>query len=87
MCTALVSGWARTCIFTIEAKRSEKEICERQVPAEAILFIDDKPENTLAAEAAGMQAIVYRDHAQFLNEMAARGYGSLLFTAGAALLS
>ncbi len=48
------------------------------VPAKTILFIDDKEENTLAAEAAGMQTIVYRDHDQFVDEMRVRGYSALL---------
>ncbi len=48
------------------------------VPAENILFIDDKEENTAAAEAAGMQVIVYGDHDSFVEEMKTRGYGSLL---------
>ncbi len=43
-----------------------------------ILFIDDKPENTAAAEAFGMQAIVYDNHADFVTEMHTRGFGYLL---------
>ena len=49
-----------------------------QVPAEQILFIDDKWENTAAAAAVGMQAIAYHDHESFVLEMKARGYGYLL---------
>ena len=48
------------------------------VPARNILFIDDKEENTAAAEAAGMQAIIYLDHGKFVAEVKARGYGALL---------
>ena len=48
------------------------------VAAESILFIDDKEENTAAAVQAGMQAIIYSDHDSFVQEMHARGYGSLL---------
>ena len=48
------------------------------VPAETILFIDDKAENTQAAEAAGLQAIRYDDHEQFVREMHRRGLGYLL---------
>ena len=48
------------------------------VPPGQILFIDDKMENTEAAVLAGMQAIVYLDHASFVREMDARGYGALL---------
>ncbi len=58
-----------------------------QVPAETILFLDDKEENTAAAEAAGMQAITYQDHDEFVSEMNARGHGSLLFRDAEALLS
>ncbi len=54
------------------------------VAAEEILFIDDKEENTEAAIEAGMQAIVYRDHESFVQEMRTRGYGELLHPAGAA---
>ncbi|MGI4758028.1 MAG: HAD family hydrolase [Janthinobacterium lividum] len=48
------------------------------VPASSILFIDDKEENTLAAEAAGMQTVIYRNHAEFVQEMQARGFDFLL---------
>jgi putative hydrolase of the HAD superfamily len=43
-----------------------------------ILFIDDKQENIEAAREAGMQAIQYRDHASFEQEMEERGLGYLL---------
>jgi putative hydrolase of the HAD superfamily len=48
-----------------------------------ILFIDDKPENTSAAIAFGMQAIVYRDFESFTAEMDSRGFGDLLRIASA----
>jgi putative hydrolase of the HAD superfamily len=47
------------------------------VPAEQILFIDDREENIRGAEAAGMQGIVYQDHAAFLAEMERRGFRDL----------
>lgn len=43
-----------------------------------ILFIDDKRENTAAAIAFGMQAIVYEDFDSFSTEMERRGFGDLL---------
>jgi len=43
-----------------------------------ILFIDDKQENIEAALTAGMQAIQYRNHAEFEKEMHQRGLDSLL---------
>ena len=43
-----------------------------------ILFIDDKTENTEAAIAFGMQAIVYKDFESFSAEMKHRGFGALL---------
>jgi putative hydrolase of the HAD superfamily len=49
-----------------------------QVAPERILFIDDKPENTLAAEAFGMHAIVYSNFESFTAEMQRRGFGDLL---------
>ena len=48
------------------------------VKPESILFIDDKEENTAAAIAGGMQAIIYSDHDSFVREMNARGLGALL---------
>jgi putative hydrolase of the HAD superfamily len=44
-----------------------------QTPPQNILFIDDKPENIVAAESIGMQAIQYPDHASFEREMTTRG--------------
>jgi FMN phosphatase YigB (HAD superfamily) len=43
------------------------------VPVEACLLVDDKPRNTAAAEAIGMQAIVFRSADQLAGELAARG--------------
>jgi putative hydrolase of the HAD superfamily len=43
-----------------------------------ILFIDDREENIAAAEAMGMIAIHYTDHAGFERAMRARGFGPLL---------
>ncbi len=42
-----------------------------------VLFIDDREENCAGAVAAGMQIIRYSDHAAFLQEMKARGWGEL----------
>jgi putative hydrolase of the HAD superfamily len=44
----------------------------------AILFLDDRADNIAAARAAGMQAIQYQNHAAFLSEMEAHGFGWLL---------
>jgi putative hydrolase of the HAD superfamily len=49
-----------------------------KTPPAGILFIDDKEENIAAAEAAGMRAIHYTDHAEFEDAMRERGFGSLL---------
>ncbi|HEY5056506.1 MAG TPA: HAD family phosphatase [Acidobacteriaceae bacterium] len=43
-----------------------------------ILFIDDKEENVAAARAAGMQAVRYAAHDEFVREMRERGFSSLL---------
>lgn len=48
------------------------------VPADRILFLDDKEENIRAAEEFGMQGLIYRDHDSFLTEMTSRGFGYLL---------
>jgi len=48
------------------------------VPASEILFIDDREENIAAAQAAGMQAILYTDHAAFIAAMTERGFYALL---------
>jgi putative hydrolase of the HAD superfamily len=47
-------------------------------PLANVLFIDDRSENTEAAIAIGMQAILYTTHAAFENEMHTRGLDSLL---------
>jgi len=47
-------------------------------PPEQVLFIDDREENIAGAQAAGMQAIIYRDHESFLREMKDRGFDDLL---------
>ncbi|ADV82711.1 HAD family hydrolase [Terriglobus saanensis] len=44
------------------------------VPAEQILFVDDREENIRGAEAAGMLGIVYKNHAAFLAEMERRDF-------------
>lgn len=49
-----------------------------RTPVGSILFIDDRAENVAAARAAGMQAIQYRDHAEFEREMRERGFQELL---------
>jgi putative hydrolase of the HAD superfamily len=48
------------------------------VNPERILFIDDRADNIEAARNFGMQTIRYTDHAHFVDEMFARGFGSLL---------
>jgi putative hydrolase of the HAD superfamily len=49
----------------------------RTAPA-AILFLDDREENVMAAAAAGMQTLHYTGHAAFEREMRERGFSSLL---------
>ena len=48
------------------------------VPATEILFIDDREENIAAAQAAGMQAILYTTHDAFITTMNERGFAPLL---------
>jgi len=48
------------------------------VPTGEILFVDDREENVAAARAAGMHAIQYIDHADFLQQMQAAGFSGLI---------
>ncbi len=48
------------------------------VPADEILFVDDKEENILAARVAGMVAVQYSSHDAFVEEMRRLGLGGLL---------
>jgi putative hydrolase of the HAD superfamily len=47
------------------------------VPAENVLFIDDREENVEAARAAGLQAIQYVDHASFVKALRAENFEGL----------
>jgi len=49
------------------------------VPAEEILFVDDREENIVAARTAGMVAVQYLGHEGFVKEMQRIGLGSLLY--------
>jgi putative hydrolase of the HAD superfamily len=48
------------------------------VPADQILFVDDREENILAARAAGMVAVPYTGHVEFVEEMERMSLGWLL---------
>jgi putative hydrolase of the HAD superfamily len=48
------------------------------VPAGEILFVDDREENILAARAAGMVAVQYAGHGEFVEAMERMGLGWLL---------
>jgi putative hydrolase of the HAD superfamily len=50
------------------------------VPAERILFVDDRADNCEAGRAAGLQVIQYLDHGEFVAEMERRGLGELWHT-------
>jgi len=69
--------------YALKLRKPQPEIYQAAVeglktPAENILFLDDKPENIQAAEAAGIQGILYSDHDSFEREMRMRGFGHLL---------
>src|SRR5271155_2962534 len=49
-----------------------------QTPAEEVLFLDDRQENVLSAEAVGLQGIIFRNVQQLQEELHARGLASLL---------
>ena len=68
--------------YTLKLAKPEAEIYRHAVEglgveAGKILFVDDKAENIAAAEAAGLQGIIYGDHAVFEREMNERGWGEL----------
>lgn len=68
-----------------EAAIYQHVLREMDLPAEEILFIDDRKENVEAAQAAGMQAIQYLDHAGFVDELRDENFEGLpLPEAGAA---
>ena len=73
----------RTWSYALKLAKPEIEIYKAaaeglDTPPANILFIDDRAENVAAAQAAGMQAIQYRDHAEFELEMRERGLEELL---------
>jgi len=49
-----------------------------QTPAEEVLFLDDRQENVLSAEAVGLQGIIFRNVQQLQEELRARGLSNLL---------
>ncbi len=49
-----------------------------QTPAEEVLFLDDRQENILSAEAVGLQGIIFHDVRQLQEELAARGLADQL---------
>ncbi|HEX4156711.1 MAG TPA: HAD family phosphatase [Acidobacteriaceae bacterium] len=67
-----------------EAAIYQHVIRELGLPAEEILFIDDRKENVEAAEAAGMQAIQYLDHAGFVDELRDENFDGLPLPAAGA---
>ncbi len=73
----------RTWSYALKLAKPELEIYRAaaeglHTPVANVLFIDDRAENVAAAQAAGMQAIQYRDHAEFEREMRGRGLEELL---------
>jgi putative hydrolase of the HAD superfamily len=48
-----------------------------QVPADEVLFVDDREENVEAARAVGLHAIQYVDHASFVTAMREGGFMGL----------
>ena len=47
------------------------------VPIESTLFIDDREDNIAGALAVGMQAVRYREHEAFVQDLVSRGFGEL----------
>lgn len=48
-----------------------------RIPADEVLFVDDREENVEAARAVGLQAIQYVDHASFVKAMREGGFTGL----------
>jgi putative hydrolase of the HAD superfamily len=73
------------CTWSHQLKLAKPELAIYQhaiaglgVPAENILFIDDRENNIEGAHEAGLQTLRYTTHAAFEREMVDRGLGSLL---------
>ncbi len=73
------------CVWSYSLKLAKPEAAIYHCAAEGlatdpaqILFLDDRQENIEAAEAIGMLAIQYRNHADFEQEMRQRGLAALL---------
>jgi putative hydrolase of the HAD superfamily len=73
------------CTWSHQLKLAKPELAIYQhaiaglgVPAEKILFIDDREANIEGAIAAGLQTLHYTSHEAFEQEMMERGFGSLL---------
>ena len=49
-----------------------------QVRPEEALFLDDRQENVLSAEAVGLQGIIFRSVPQLRQELQARGLAGIL---------
>jgi putative hydrolase of the HAD superfamily len=79
-----ISGFDHhTWSHTLKIAKPEPEIYAHaaaglETPPANILFIDDRTDNIDAADKAGMQTILYGNHAHFVEEMYARGFAYLL---------
>lgn len=67
---------------TLNLAKPEPEIYQAAVeglglPAEQILFVDDRADNCEGGLLAGMQVIQYGDHTEFVRELERRGLGEL----------
>ena len=49
-----------------------------QLPADEVLFLDDRQENILSAEAVGLQGILFRNVSQLQQDLATRGLTDVL---------
>ncbi len=49
-----------------------------QTPAEEVLFLDDRQENVLSAEAVGLRGIIFRNAQQLREELHSRGFADWL---------
>jgi HAD superfamily hydrolase (TIGR01509 family) len=52
-------------------------VARAEAPASDILFIDDRPENVVGAKAAGLDAVLFTDAEQLVNDLRERSVAGI----------